>query len=334
MRTREIHLAARPEGVPTTEAFALVETDLPELAEGQLLVENLVMSVDPYMRNRMRDVASYIPPFQLGEPLDGGAVGRVLASNAEGFTEGDVVLHQLGWREHAVLDARAARTVDTSRVPASAYLGVLGMPGFTAWVGLTTIAEHVAGDRVYISAAAGAVGSMAGQLARLRGSELVVGSAGSQEKLDWLTGELGYDAAFDYHGANLHRELAAAFPDGIDVYFDNVGGSHLEAAIGQMREFGRIALCGAIEIYNATSVPDGPRNLGLAIGRRLKLQGFIVADHWDRFGAFVEEVGGYVADGRITYRETVREGLGAAPEAFIGLLGGDNIGKMLVRLAD
>lgn len=334
MRTREIHLAARPEGVPTTEAFALVETDLPELAEGQLLVENLVMSVDPYMRNRMRDVASYIPPFQLGEPLDGGAVGRVLASNAEGFTEGDVVLHQLGWREHAVLDARAARTVDTSRVPASAYLGVLGMPGFTAWVGLTTIAEHVAGDRVYVSAAAGAVGSMAGQLARLRGSELVVGSAGSQEKLDWLTGELGYDAAFDYHGANLHRELAAAFPDGIDVYFDNVGGSHLEAAIGQMREFGRIALCGAIEIYNATSVPDGPRNLGLAIGRRLKLQGFIVADHWDRFGAFVEEVGGYVADGRITYRETVREGLGAAPEAFIGLLGGDNIGKMLVRLAD
>lgn len=334
MRTREIHLASRPEGVPATDAFALVETDLPDPAEGQLLVENLVMSVDPYMRNRMRDVKSYIPPFQLGEPLDGGAVGRVVASNARDFAEGDIVLHQLGWREHAVLDARAARKVDTSRVPASAYLGVLGMPGFTGWVGLTTIAEHVASDTVYVSAAAGAVGSMAGQLAKLRGSELVVGSAGSQAKLDWLTGELGYDAAFDYRGANLHRELAAAFPDGIDVYFDNVGGSHLEAAIGQMREFGRIALCGAIEIYNATSVPDGPRNLSLAIGRRLKLQGFIVADHWDRFGEFVEEVGGYVADGRITYRETVREGLGSAPEAFIGLLEGYNIGKMLVHLTD
>ena len=334
MRTREIHLVDRPEGVPTTDAFALVETDLPDPGEGQLLVENLVMSVDPYMRNRMRDVKSYVPPFQLGEPLDGGAVGRVVASNAEVVAEGDVVLHQLGWREHAILDAGAARPVDTSRVPASAYLGVLGMPGFTGWVGLTDIAEHVASDTVYVSAAAGAVGSMVGQLAKLRGSDLVVGSAGSQEKLDWVTGELGFDAAFDYHGADLHRELAAAFPDGIDVYFDNVGGSHLEAAIGQMREFGRIALCGAVEQYNATSMPAGPRNLSLAIGRRLKLQGFIVMDHFDRFGAFVEEVGGHVAEGRITYRETVRDGLEAAPEAFIGLLEGDNIGKMVVRLAD
>ena len=334
MRTREIHLASRPEGVPTTDAFELVETDLPDPGDGQLLVENLVMSVDPYMRNRMRDVKSYVPPFQLGEPLDGGAVGRVVASNADGFAEGDVVLHGLGWREHALVDAAAARPVDTSRVPAGAYLGVLGMPGFTGWVGLTHIAEHAASDTVYVSAAAGAVGSLAGQLAKLRGSELVVGSAGSQEKLDWLTGELGYDAAFDYHGANLHRELAAAFPDGIDVYFDNVGGSHLEAAIGQMREFGRIALCGAVEVYNATSPPAGPRNLSLAIGRRLKLQGFIVADHDDQFSAFVDEVGGYLADGRIAYRETVREGLDAAPGAFIGLLEGDNIGKMLVRLAD
>ncbi len=334
MKTREIHLASRPEGAPTPAAFDLVETDLPEPGDGQLLVENLVMSVDPYMRNRMRDIKSYVPPFQLGEPLDGGAVGRVLASNADGFAEGDVVIHQLGWREHAVLDARAARTVDTARVPASAYLGVLGMPGFTGWVGLTEIAEHTADDTVYVSAAAGAVGSMVGQLAKLRGSELVVGSAGSQEKLDWLTGELGYDAAFDYHGADLHRELKSACPDGIDVYFDNVGGSHLEAALGRMRDFGRIAMCGAAEVYNATSAPEGPRNLTLAVTRRLKLQGFIVTDHWSRFGEFVDEVGGYLADGTLTYRETVYDGLEAAPEAFIGLFEGANLGKMLVRLAD
>lgn len=334
MRTREIHLAARPEGAPTPADFQLVEADLPEPGEGQLLIENLVMSVDPYMRNRMRDVKSYIPPFQVGAALDGGAVGRVLASNADGFDAGDVVIHQLGWREHAVLDARAARTVDTALAPASAYLGVLGMPGFTGWVGLTEIAEHTAEDAVYVSAAAGAVGSMVGQLAKIRGSELVVGSAGSQEKLDWLTGELGYDAAFDYHGADLHRELLAAFPDGIDVYFDNVGGSHLEAAIGRMRDFGRLALCGAAEVYNATSVPEGPRNLTLAVTRRLKLQGFIVTDHWSRFGEFATEVGGYLADGTLTYRETVYEGLEAAPEAFIGLFEGANLGKMLVRLAE
>ncbi|MBW3657965.1 MAG: NADP-dependent oxidoreductase [Actinobacteria bacterium] len=334
MRTREIHLASRPQGAPTPEDFRLVETELPELGPAELLVETLVMSVDPYMRNRMREMKSYVPPFQLDAPLDGGAVGRVLASNADGFVEGDVVVHGLGWREHAIVPARTARTVDLDVAPASAYLGVLGMPGFTGWIGLTTIAEHGPDDVVYVSAAAGAVGSLVGQLARLRGSRHVVGSAGSPEKIAWLTDELGYTDAFDYHDADLTRELKARCPDGIDVYFDNVGGSHLEAALGRMSDFGRIALCGAAETYNATTPPPGPRTIGLAITRRLKLQGFIVSDHWDRFGEFAAEVGGYLADGRITYRETVVEGLDQAPEAFIGLLEGANVGKMLVRLTD
>ena len=286
------------------------------------------------MRNRMRDIPSYVPPFALDAPLDGGAVGRVLTSNAEGFSEGDVVVHGLGWREHAVVPAKGARRVDAELAPASAYLGVLGMPGFTGWIGLTHIAEHRPEDVVYVSSAAGAVGSLVGQLAKVRGSGHVVGSAGSPEKVAWLTGELGFDDAFDYTDAELHRELKARCPDGIDVYFDNVGGSHLEAALGRMRDFGRIALCGAAEVYNATTPPPGPRTITLAITRRLKLQGFIVSDHWDRFGDFVTEVGGYLADGRITYRETVVEGLDRAPEAFIGLFEGDNVGKMLVRLAD
>jgi NADPH-dependent curcumin reductase CurA len=334
MQTREIHLADRPDGTPTPEAFRLVETELDEPASGELLVENLVMSVDPYMRNRMRDIPSYVPPFRIGEPLDGGAVGRVLASGADAFSEGDVVLHGAGWRTHAIVPAATARRVDTSLAPASAYLGVLGMPGFTGWLGLTHIAEHTAEDTVYVSAAAGAVGSLVGQLAKLRGSDVVVGSASSQAKLDWLTGELGFDAAFDYTEGHLHRQLRSRFPDGIDVYFDNVGGSHLEAALGRMRDFGRIALCGAAEQYNATAPPEGPRNLSVAITRRLKLQGFIVSDHADRFKGFVEEVAGYLADGRIQYRETYTEGLETAPEAFIGLFEGANLGKMLVRLAD
>lgn len=333
MRTREIHLADRPEGLPTTDAFRLVEVDLPEPGPGELLVENLVMSVDPYMRNRMRDMRSYVPPFRLGEPLDGGAVGRVVASNADDHAVDDVVLHGLGWREHAIVPAASARTVDLAVAPAGAWLGVLGMPGFTAWVGLTVVAGHRAADAVYVSAAAGAVGSIAGQLARLRGSELVVGSAGSTEKVAWIVEELGFHHGIDYRQGSLPRALAEAFPDGIDVYFDNVGGSHLEAAIGRMNDFGRIALCGALEVYNATEPAPGPRNLSLAVGRRLTLRGFIVTDHGARFREFAREVGGYLAEGRLSYRETMVESLERAPEAFIGLLRGDNVGKMLVTLA-
>jgi NADPH-dependent curcumin reductase CurA len=288
------------------------------------------MSVDPYMRGRMDDRKSYVPPFGLGEPLYGGAVGTVVASRADGFAEGDTVLHQLGWREYSVLPRKQARRVDASGVPESAFLGVLGMPGLTAYVGLLDIAALREGDVVFVSGAAGAVGSLAGQIAKLRG-HTVIGSAGSPEKVAHVRDELGFDAAFDYHDG-VHKQLRAAAPDGIDVYFDNVGGEHLEAAIGVLNTYGRVALCGGISGYNEP-VP-GPRNMMLAVGKRLTLRGFIILDHADRHGAFIEEVGAWVRDGRVKFRETVVDGgIEAAPQAFIDLLRGANVGKMLVRLA-
>jgi NADPH-dependent curcumin reductase CurA len=290
------------------------------------------MSVDPYMRGRMNDRRSYVPPFQIDAPLEGGAVGEVVVSRADGLSAGDTVLHQLGWREYAVLDGGAARRVDTELAPPQAYLGVLGMPGLTAYVGLLDIAALADGDVVFVSGAAGAVGGMAGQIAKARGHR-VIGSAGSPEKVAHLTGELGFDAALNYRDGDIAGQLAAAAPDGIDVYFDNVGGEHLEAALEVLNRNGRVAMCGAISQYNATEPVPGPRNLGNAVGKRLTLRGFIVSDHGDRMRAFAEEVGGLLREGRIQHRETVVEGLDRAPEAFIGLLRGQNTGKMLVRLA-
>jgi NADPH-dependent curcumin reductase CurA len=285
------------------------------------------------MRGRMSDAKSYAAPYRLGEVMHGGAVGEVVASRAEGFSEGDVVVHQLGWREYATVPAKHARVVDTSRVPASAYLGVLGMTGLTAYAGLLDVAALREGDVVFVSGAAGAVGSVVGQIAKLRG-HTVIGSAGSAEKVAYLRDELGFDAAFDYHDGPVHKQLREAAPDGIDVYFDNVGGEHLEAALSSMNLHGRIALCGSISSYNATSPPPGPRNLSmLAIGRRLTIRGFLVMDHQDRFGDFAAEVGGWLAAGRLKFRETIVEGgIEAAPQAFIDLLRGANVGKMVVRL--
>jgi NADPH-dependent curcumin reductase CurA len=326
---REIHLASRPSGSPAPSDFAFVDVSLPPLSPGQILVRNDFMSVDPYMRGRMNDVKSYVPPFQLGAALDGGAVGTVVESSTPSIAVGSTVLHGLGWRSHAVLDASHARVVDPS-LGASAYLGVLGMPGLTAYVGLLDIAAMKPGDTVFVSGAAGAVGSLAGQIARLRGASRVIGSAGSAAKVDYLT-SLGYDAAFNYKDGPVRDQLRAAAPDGIDVYFDNVGGSHLEAAISSLRTFGRVALCGAISGYNAGSA-DVPRNLALAIGKRLTLRGFIVNDHNSRRPEFLDEVGGWLRDGKISFTETVVDGLDNAPRAFIGMLNGDNTGKMVVRL--
>jgi NADPH-dependent curcumin reductase CurA len=331
---REVRLAARPAGEPKPSDFELAESDVRDPAEGEVVVRNLLMSVDPYMRGRMNDVPSYVPPFRLGEPLSGAAVGEVVASAADGLAEGDVVVHDLGWREYAVLGARRAHRVDTSLAPPSAYLGVLGMPGLTAYVGLLDIAALREGDVVFVSGAAGAVGSLAGQLAKVRG-HVVVGSAGSAEKVALLRDELGFDAAFDYHDGPVRRLLRAAAPDGIDVYFDNVGGEHLEAAISSLHVHGRVALCGAISTYNATEPSPAPRNLAQAIGKRLTLRGFIIFDHEDRRRAFVDEVAPLLRDSRITARETIVDGgIDAAPGAFIDLLHGANTGKMLVRLAD
>ena len=289
------------------------------------------MSVDPYMRGRMNDVKSYIPPFQIGAPLDGGAVGSVIESRSDELPVGTEVLHGLGWREHAVLDATHTKRIDTSRVPASAYLGILGMPGLTAYAGLVGVAELREGDVVFVSGAAGAVGSLAGQMARLLGASRVVGSAGSPEKVQRVL-DLGFDAAFDYRQTSPRDGLRDAAPGGIDVYFDNVGGDHLEAAISAMRQRGRIALCGAISQYNATEATPGPRNLFQAIGKGLTLRGFIVNMYAHLQSDFQARMTQWLAEDQIQWDETTRDGLENAPQAFIDLLAGANTGKMIVRL--
>ncbi|MFB9722299.1 NADP-dependent oxidoreductase [Planobispora longispora] len=330
--SRQINLASRPSGWPTADNFDLVEVAPPALQEGQALVRNLFMSVDPYMRGRMNDVKSYVPPFRLGEPLDGGAIGEVVESRAPGLAEGDLVLHGLGWREQAVLEASRARKVERIEgVSPSAYLGVLGMPGLTAYAGLLDVASFKEGDAVFVSGAAGAVGSLVGQIAKLKGASLVVGSAGSDEKVDHLH-EIGFDAAFNYRNGPVAEQLRKAAPGGIDVYFDNVGADHLEAAIGSLNTGGRVAMCGAIAVYNATEPAPAPRNLFLAVGKRLTLRGFIVGDHSARMPDMIAEVGGWLREGRITASETVVDGLENAPAAFLGLLRGENTGKMIVRL--
>ncbi|HEX6445934.1 MAG TPA: NADP-dependent oxidoreductase [Streptosporangiales bacterium] len=331
--SREIHLASRPHGEPTPANFAQVEVELPDPADGEVLVRNRFFSVDPYMRGRMNDAKSYVPPFAVGEVMSGAAIGEVVASRSDAVSVGDVVLHQGGWRESAVTDAARVRPVDVDAVPSpSAYLGVLGSTGMTAYVGLSDVARMEPGDVVFVSGAAGAVGSVAGQLARLRGASRVIGSAGSAEKVAYLVDELGFDAAFNYKDAPVGRQLREAAPDGVDVYFDNVGGDHLEAAISAMNDFGRVAACGAISLYNATEPVPGPRNMGMIVQKRLSIRGFIVLDHGDRFADFSRDVGRWVADGSIRYRETFVDGIENAPQAFLDMLHGGNVGKMVVRL--
>ncbi|MCB5907013.1 NADP-dependent oxidoreductase [Streptomyces pinistramenti] len=330
---REWHLIARPHGWPTPDDFALREAPVPEVGEGQILVRNLHFSVDPYMRGRMNDVKSYTPPFQLDRPMDGGAVGEVIASRAETFAVGDHVLHGLGWREYAVLDAANAAAVDASLAPLTAYLGVLGMPGLTAYAGLLEVASFKEGDAVFVSGAAGAVGSEVGQIAKLKGASRVIGSAGSDEKVRLLVEEYGFDAAFNYKNGDVTKQLKQAAPDGIDVYFDNVGGDHLEAAISAFNVHGRAAICGMISMYNATEPTPAPRNLALVIGKRLRLQGLLVADHRALQPQFVQEVSGWIRSGELKYGETKVSGIENGVEAFLGLLRGENTGKMIVSLA-
>jgi NADPH-dependent curcumin reductase CurA len=330
---REIQLAARPAGPPTPDTFRLVEVDVPEPAPGQVLVHNRYLSVDPYMRGRMDDRRSYVPPFEVGKVMEGHAIGEVIAANDAPLAVGQIVLHGLGWREYAVLDADQARPVDPDAAPTlSAYLGALGLTGMTAYVGLLDVAGFRPGDAVFVSAAAGAVGSLVGQIAKLRGASRVIGSAGSAAKVEYLT-KLGYDAAFNYHDGAVRDLLKQAAPDGIDVYFDNVGGEHLDAALARLRLFGRVALCGAIAVYNQPGPTPGPVNLtGLAIAKRLTLRGFLTGDHEERRADFVAEMGGWLRTGQIHVDETVVDGIERAPEAFLGLFRGDNIGKAVVRV--
>lgn len=328
--SREIRLASRPRGLPAADNFTVARVEVPPPAQGQALVRNLFMSVDPYMRGRMNDVKSYVPPFEIGKPLEGGAVGEVVESLTPGLARGDIVTSIRGWREYFLADAREVHRIDQPVEPVSMYLGALGMTGLTAWVGLK-LAEVAAGERVFVSAAAGAVGSVAGQLAKLRGC-YVVGSAGSDDKVRVLVDEFGFDAAFNYKAGDVYGQLRARAPEGIDVYFDNVGGDHLEAALSVMRTRGRIIACGAIARYNDEAPAPGPRNLALVIGKRLTIRGFIVSDWLGQMPEFLEEVRPYLRDGRLRAKETVIEGLEHAPQAFIGLMRGENIGKMVVKL--
>jgi NADPH-dependent curcumin reductase CurA len=315
-------------GEPKPEDFELAEVELGEPEDGRLLVRNAFMSVDPYMRGRMNDAKSYVPPYELGKVMYGGAVGEVVA----GGEPGSLVVHQLGWREAALVDAdRVQPGAVPEGVSPSALLGALGMPGLTAWVGVTEIAPIAEGETVFVSAAAGAVGSVAGQIAKARGCR-VIGSAGAPEKVAYVRDVLGFDAAFS-HRDDVRAALAEAAPDGVDVYFDNVGGPQLEAAVGALNRGGRIALCGAVSQYNATEPAPGPRNLGLLVGKRGRMRGFIVSDHAASQDAFLDEVGGLLADGRLVLAESIVEGgIEAAPRAFVEMLRGEHLGKVVVRL--
>ena len=333
-RSREVRLKERPQGAPEPSHFELAEVEVRDPGPGELLVRNVFMSVDPYMRGRMRDIKSYAPSFELGRVMDGGSVGQVVASEHPDFREGDHVVGMQGWREHYVTNGAGQRRIDPGLgAPLSSYLGVMGMPGMTAYVGLLDIGQPKAGETVFVSAAAGAVGSVVGQIARIKGCR-AVGSAGSDDKTAHLTSELGFDAAFNYKTRDLREALTETCPDGIDVYFENVGGPMLEAVLLHMRPFGRIPVCGMISQYNATDAAPGPRTLISIIPNRLKLQGFIVSDHADRMPDFQRDVAGWLAEGRIRYDETIVNGLEHAAEAFIGLFQGENTGKMLVRLSD
>jgi NADPH-dependent curcumin reductase CurA len=329
--SREIRLASRPKGIPTAANFSLARVELGPLQDQQVFVRNLFMSVDPYMRGRMNDGKSYVPPFELGKPLDGGAVGEVIESRAREFKPGDAVTSNFGWREYFMAPPKELHPVSREIQPLSVYLGALGMTGMTAWVGLNLV-EVKAADIVFISGAAGAVGSVAGQLAKLRGCR-VIGSAGSMEKVMFLRDECGFDIAFDYKTAPVLEQLNLEAPEGIDVYFDNVGGETLEAALSALRMHGRIIACGGISGYNEEKPRRGPSNLFNMIAKRLTMKGFIVRDWLDRQGEFEKEVGGYFRAGKLKNKETVVEEIGQAVGAFIGLFEGKNLGKMVVKLA-
>ena len=337
MRNRQVRLAAHPVGLPGLDDFELAEASVPEPAAGEMLCRTIYLSLDPYMRGRMNPGPSYARGVAVGEVMVGRTVAEVAETRLAGFAAGDIVLCSNGWQEYALSDGTGVRKLDPAAAPISTALGVLGMPGLTAYVGLLDIAQAKAGETVVVSAASGAVGAVVGQIARIVGCR-VVGVAGAPEKCAYVTRELGFDACVSHRSRALERELADACPSGVDVYFDNVGGTVFEAALPLLNEFARVPICGRISTYNDTEPPPGPnqvpRVLGLALVRRLTLRGFLVFDHADREADFLRDVGGWVRDGSIRYREDVVEGIENAPAAFLGLFSGANFGKLLVRVGD
>ncbi|HKX91233.1 MAG TPA: NADP-dependent oxidoreductase [Sphingomicrobium sp.] len=326
---RAWHLTSRPSGLPTADDFALKEIDLPPVGEGQVRVRNRWLSVDPYMRGRMNDVKSYVPPFALGEPMEGGAIGEVVESRADGLDPGDLVQHMAGWRDEAVIDSRTATKLPDLGARPEQFLGVLGVTGMTAYFGLLDAASAKEGDVVFVSAAAGAVGSVVVQIAKTKGM-MVIGSAGGPDKCEFVR-SLGADRVVDYQAGPILKGLAAAAPEGIDVYFDNVGGDHLDAAFALARQNARFAICGMIEGYN-DATPMSFRFIMRVIAMRIRLKGFIVFDYFPRMGEFYRDMGPWLASGAVKSRETIVEGLDKTLDAFLGLFEGANVGKMLVKL--
>ncbi|MGB6528029.1 MAG: NADP-dependent oxidoreductase [Candidatus Nitrosopolaris sp.] len=341
--THEIRLKERPVGMPTNENFELVEVQIPEPRDGEFLVRNIWMSVDPYMRGRMTERKSYVPPFELGKVLEGGCVGKVVESKNNQFAVADYALGMNGWREYWISEGNPASGVskiDPNMGPIQLFLGIFGMTGLTAYVGFLSIGQLKEGESVFVSAASGAVGSVVCQIAKAKGC-YVVGSAGSKEKVSWLINNVGIDHAFNYKELmddTISTELRKAYShhsseeEGIDLYFDNVGGKHLEAALDNMKVFGRIVLCGMISQYNDTSPTLGPANIFLGITKRLRLQGFIVRDHYDVINKFLDDMAKWVKEGKIKWKETVFEGLENSSKAFIARFNGENFGKTLVKI--
>ncbi len=332
---REIRLKRRPEGPATFDDFELTTSAVPKPAEGQALVKTLYFSVDPYMRGRMNAGRSYVDNFEVGGPITGGSVGQVIESAVPGLSDGDYVSGFGGWTEYFVGDASTLAKIDPELAPLSTYLGVMGMPGATAYFGLLEIGQPQEGETIFVSAASGAVGSIVCQIGKIKGCR-VVGSVGSTEKVDWLLDVAGADAALNYKDyattAALRAALGERCPNGIDVYFENVGGMHLEAALSLMNLHGRIPLCGMISGYNANTPMPGPSNLGIAIGNRLRLEGFIVGDFYANLPTFQAEMSRWIAEGQVRYEETIVQGVENAPEAFARLFTGEKMGKMLVSV--
>ena len=326
---QHIVLASRPNGVVSVDNFRLESAPIPSISAGQVLVRNHYLSLDPYMRMRMEDVKSYAAPQALDAVMVGGTAGEVVASNNSKFAVGDKVVGMLGWSEMGVDDGSMLKKVDTTHIPLSAYLGAVGMPGMTAWYGLTQIIKPKEGDTIAVSAASGAVGGVVGQLAKARGCR-VIGIAGGKEKCSYVMDELGFDACIDYKGGNLYKDVKAAAPNGIDGLFENVGGVVMDAVLARMNPFGRIALCGLISGYDGEPMPI--HNMRVLLSMRLTLQGFIVSEHMELWPQGLTETGTLVATGKIKYRETIANGLAEAPSAFLGLLRGKNFGKQLVKL--
>ena len=334
---RRIVLASRPQGAPTPENFRLESGPVPEPGEGQVVLKTMFLSLDPYMRGRMNDAASYATPVGIGDVMTGEVVGRVVASRAAGFAEGDLVAGRTGWQEWAAGDSKTVRKLAETGAPPSTALGVLGMPGMTAWVGMHNIGQPKAGETVVVGAASGPVGSMVGQIAKLRGAR-AVGIAGGADKCAYVVNELGFDACVDHRGAGLPERLAEACPKGIDVYFENVNGAVWDAVFPLLNPFARVPVCGLVANYNMTELPAGPDRTALlfraTLTKRLRIQGFLVYDFADQEKLFLGEMAPLVKSGAIKHREDVSDGLESAPETFIGMLTGGNFGKTLVKVSD